>query len=237
MIQLVRKPLIVLLAFAATAAPTAPTPFENESLRYSVNWPSGLGLGEAQLRASHIKATADSGEKRHLEFEVDAAVPGFAVSDRYRSDTSADFCSIEFQKTVSHGSKKADEKTTFDQQAGTATRETAKGGGKTEMKMSQCGKDALAYLYFVRRELAQGRIPQRQTVFFGGAYEARMEFKGTQSIRIGEAQMEADRMTGTVKGTASEVTFEVFFLKDAARTPALVRVPLTLGTFSMELIK
>jgi uncharacterized protein DUF3108 len=232
-----RRTASLLLATLALSGATAPPPFENEQLRFSINWPSGLSLGEATLRATHMKASADTPDRRHLEFEVEAAVPGFAVADKYSSDTSADFCSAEFKRLAKHGRKKTDDKTTFDQTAGTATRETADGGGKSDLKTSQCGKDALAFLYFVRRELSQGRIPQRQTVFFGGAYEVRVEFNGTQSIRVGEAQLEADRMTGSVKGAASDLTFEVFFLKDAARTPALVRVPLALGTFSMELIR
>ena len=163
-------------------------------------------------------------------------MPGFTVTDRYRSDASADFCSVEFQRTSSHGPKKSDEKTTFDQPAGTATRQT-NGGGKSELKTPSCGKDALAFLYYVRRELSQGRMPAPQTVFFGAAYEVRLAFAGTQSIRVGEKQVEADRVTASVKGAASEISFEVFFLKDAARTPALVRVPLALGTFSMELVR
>ena len=232
-----KAPVSILLALAVSAAPTGPATFENEQLRYSINWPSGLSLGEAQLRATLMKATADTPERRHLEFEVDAAVPGFAVADKYKSDTSSDFCSVEFEKNASHGKKKTDEKTTFDQQAGTATRQTAGGGGKTELKVPQCGKDALAYLYFVRRELSQGRVPPRQTLFFGGAYEVRVEFTGTQKIHLGEATVEADRMTASVKGGASDIDFEVFFMKDSARTPALVRVPLALGTFSMELIR
>ena len=80
-------------------------------------------------------------------------------------------------------------------------------------------------------------MPAPQTVFFGAAYEIRLAFAGTQSIRVGEKQVDADRVTASVKGAASEISFEVFFLKDAARTPALVRVPLALGTFSMELVR
>jgi uncharacterized protein DUF3108 len=137
---------------------------------------------------------------------------------------------------VQHGSKKGEEKTTFDQQAGSATRET-KGGGKTELTTSSCAKDALTYLYYVRHELSQGRLPAPQTVYFGAPYQVRVEFAGTQTIRIGETALEADRLTATAKGPSSDISFEVFFLKDAARTPALVRVPLSLGTFSMELIK
>ena len=61
--------------------------------------------------------------------------------------------------------------------------------------------------------------------------------RGAQIIKLADKQVEADRVTASVKGAASEVGFEVFFLKDAARTPALVRVPLALGTFSMELVR
>jgi len=230
-------PFLLLTTFAGSSAPAVAPGFDNEQLRYNINWPSGLSLGEAQLRASRVKASADTPEHRQLEFDVDAAVPGFAVSDRYRSDTSLDFCSNEFQRNATHGRKKTDEKTTFDQQKGSATRQTAGSGGKTDLTIPQCGKDALAFLYYARRELSQGRIPPPQTFFFGAPYQIRVEFTGTQSIRIGDAQVESDRMTASVKGPASDISFEVFFLKDAARTPALVRVPLALGTFSMELVR
>ncbi len=225
-----------LASLALSGTPVGTPAFENEQLRYSINWPSGLSLGEAQLGSSRQKAAADATPRLHLEFDVDAGVPGFSVSDRYRSEASSEFCSIEFQRTAAHGQKKTDEKTTFDQQANTATRQTT-GGGKSELKTSPCGRDALTFLYYVRRELSQGRIPAPQTVFFGAAYEVRLAFAGTQSIRLGDKQVEADRVAAAVKGTASDISFDVFFLKDAARTPALVRVPLALGTFSMELVR
>jgi hypothetical protein len=220
-------------ALAISGTPLGAPIFENEQLRYSINWPSGLSLGEAAMESSRDKGAADVAPRLHLEFDVDASVPGFAVTDRYHSEASADFCSVEFDRAAHHGPKKTDEKTTFDS-SGTATRETT-GGGKSEMKTSSCGKDALAFLYYVRRELSQGRVPAPQTVYFGAPYEVRMAFAGTQTIKLGDKQVEADRITASIKGAASEVGFEVFFLKDAARTPALVRVPLALGTFSMEL--
>jgi len=223
-------------ALAGSGTPIGPPTFENEQLRYTINWPSGLSLGEAELGSSRQKDAADVAPRLHFEFNLDAGIPGFSVTDRYRSEASTDFCSVEFQRTASHGQKKSDEKTTFDQQAGTASRET-KGGGKSELKTPSCGKDALAFLYFVRRELSQGRMPAPQTVFFGAGYEVHLAFAGTQSIRLGDKPVEADRVTASVKGSASEISFDVFFLKDAARTPALVRVPLTLGTFSMELVR
>lgn len=80
-------------------------------------------------------------------------------------------------------------------------------------------------------------MPPQQTLFFGAPYDIRIEFMGTQMIPLGETQVEADRVTASVKGPSSEINFEVFFLKDRARTPALVRVPLALGTFSMELVR
>jgi hypothetical protein len=232
--------LIAPLLLAATvlmSAPPAGAPvFENEQLRYNINWPSGLSLGEAQLRASMSKPSPDASGQLHLEFTLDAGIPGFSVSDQYRSEASPEFCSAEFQRAARHGAKKTDEKTTFEQQKGTASRETS-GGGKTELTTSACGKDALAFLYYVRRELSQGRIPPRQVVFFGAPYEIRVEFMGTQKIPLGESQVEADRVTAAVKGPSSEISFEVFFLKDRTRTPVLVRVPLALGTFSMELVR
>ena len=108
------------------------------------------------------------------------------------------------------------------------------------MKTPTCGRDALAFLYFVRRELSQGpraRSPGSNVYLLAQPYEVRLAFAGTQTIKLGDKQVETDRVTASIKGTASEVGFEVFFLKDTARTPALVRVPLALGTFSMELVR
>jgi hypothetical protein len=221
-------------AFAAGSATSAA--FRAERLRYSINWPSGLSLGESQLRASGVKATPERPERMEFEFTLQAGVPGFQVLDHYRATAAGEFCSIEFNKDLLHGRKKAEEKTVFDAQAGTATRETT-GGGKTELKASSCGRDALTFLYFLRHELSQGRIPPPQTVFFGAPYDVRFEFAGTQTIHLGENAVEADRITASAKGPSSDIAFEIFFLKDANRTPALVRVPLPLGVFSMELVR
>ena len=228
---------LALAGLMTTARPaSAPSSFTNEQLHYSINWPSGLSLGEAQLRGSHAPPTPKSGEQLDFDFSVDAGIPGFPVKDHYRSVASSEFCSIELDRNAIHGTKKTDEKTVFDPQAGTATRETVH-GGKSEISAPACAKDALDFLYYVRRELAQGRLPAPQHVFFGSEYDIRLEFAGTQSIKVGDTAQDADRLNATVKGPSSEVSFEVFFLKDKARTPALVRVPLSLGTFSMELVK
>jgi Protein of unknown function (DUF3108) len=228
--------LALVSALGLAAPPTSAPAFENEQLRYSINWPSGLSLGEAELDASSSKASTGVAEQLHLQFNVDAGIPGFTVVDRYSSAASPDFCSAEFQRNAVHGPKKTDEKTTFDLHSGTATRETS-GGGKTDLSTPQCAKDALTFLYYARHELSQGRIPPAQTVFMGSSYEVRLEYAGTQSIRLADKQVDADRVTASIKGPASSVNVEVFLLKDRTRTPALVRVPLALGTFSMELVR
>jgi len=52
-----------------------------------------------------------------------------------------------------------------------------------------------------------------------------------------ERRTDADRIVVAMKGPASDLNFEIFFSRDASRTPLLVRVPLALGTFSMELVR
>jgi hypothetical protein len=226
--------LAVVFAFAAVSA-TAP-PVTNEQLVYSINWPSGLSLGDGRLSGQQGETTPAKPGRLDLHFEIEAAVPGFGVADKYHSIASSEFCSLEFSKDTQHGKKKVEEKTVFDPEKQTATRET-KGGGKTTLSSGTCGKDALTYLYYLRHELSQGRLPPTQTVYFGAPYQIRVEFAGTQSIKLGDTPVQADRLTASLKGPSSDVNFEVFFLKDATRTPALVRVPLSMGTFSMELVR
>jgi len=221
-------------ALALVAAPVAEPALPNETLHYSVNWPTGVGLGEATLSASSPQQ-AGALDHMHFQFDLDANVPGFAVSDRFRSAASGSFCSAEFDKTTSHGSKKVHEKETFDPNTGTVTR--GSGSGLAEISANTCGKDALAFLYFVRQEMSQGRMPPRQTVFFGAPYEIRLDSAGTESVKIGNKPVDTEHVKASVDGPSSSISFDLFFLKDKARTLALVRVPLSMGTFSMELAK
>jgi len=163
-------------------------------------------------------------------------VPGFQVLDTYHAVADQDYCSAELDKTYKHGKRSAQETTTVDTSKQIATRET-KGGGKTEIHIATCAKDALTYLQYVRRELSQGRLPPHQTVLFGAEYRVSVQFAGTQSITANEKRMDADRLNVTLKGPSTDVTFEAYFAKDPARTPVLVRVPMQLATFSMELVR
>lgn len=227
--SLARMIPFVLASMAFAATPVTESPLPNETLHYSVNWPSGLNLGEATLSASSTP------KNMHLEFELDAGVPGFPVSDQFRADASSGFCSADFRKITSQGSKKVDDEEKFDPNTGTVTRGT--GPGQSEIDANTCGKDALTFLYFVRQELSQGRTPARQTVFFGAPYEVRLEAAGTESVKIANKPVEAQHVKASVDGPSSSISFDLYFLEDKARTLALVRVPLAMGTFSMELTK
>jgi hypothetical protein len=202
-----------------------------ESLHYTINWPSGLSLGEAMLDTSHAKAGGWD-----FSLDIDASIPGFAVRDHYHSQANADLCGVTLDKKFVHGSHKNEEHTTFDQSAHTATRQTV-GGGKSDISVPDCGRDALTFLQFARNELAQGRLVPQQAVVFGAAYSVRMEFTGTQTIHIGEQKAQADRIVATLRGPSSDLTVEVFFSHDTARIPLLAKIPLALGTFSVELVR
>jgi len=209
-------------------------PFQNETLRYNVNYASGLSLGEATFTAHK---SGNGGWS--LEAEINVGIPGLPIADKYRSSMGADYCSVELNRELSRGAKKNTEKTTFDQKGGHATRQTLfpLGGGKTELDFHSCGRVVLAYLYYGRKELGQGRMPPADKIFFGGPYQVRMEYTGAQTIVSGGKQTVTDHVNVSVKGAASNISLEVFYARDAARTPLLVKIPVALGTISMELAR
>jgi hypothetical protein len=209
----------------------AVAPVAAEELRYSINWPSGLSLGEGTLESG---ASGSGGFKAALKLE--AAVPGFPFADHYRTAASPAFCSAEFERSLTHGKRVSSEKTVFDAAKGTARRATA-GGGSSQFATGDCARDALAFLFFLRREMAQGRMPPQQTVYAGAAYQVKVEFKGTHPVKIGEAREDADLLLVSVKGPKSDFSFELWMGRDAARTPLLVRAPLPVGVLSMELVR
>src|SRR5947209_3523761 len=162
---------------APGAAKVEPQPL-GESLTYTINWPTGLSLGEAKLVTT--KRNTEDGPRVETDFHLDASVPGFPVMEKHHSVADAQFCSVEFTKQYTHGKRQADETMSFDQAGRKATRET-KGGGKSELSTPACAKDALAYIGYVRRELAAGRLPPRQQVYYGAPYDVKVEFQGTSA--------------------------------------------------------
>ena len=161
------------------------------------------------------------------------------MADRYHSSTDRDLCSTELQRDTNHAGKKGREKTTFDQKAGTAQRVTLfpEGGGTTSFSIGSCARDAVAYSYYAREELGQGRMPRAADTYFGSAYSVSLAYTGAQDITVANKQVTTDHVNVTVRGPKSDFRFEVFYARDAARTPLLIRVPLSMGTFSLDLVR
>jgi hypothetical protein len=235
--------LVLAAALAAAARGQAPAPLRpavatsgvtpfvrGEVLNYAVNWPSGLSLGEAQFKAGGGEPGWD------FEFTLDASLPGFEIRDRYVSSADAQFCSIRLQKEVVHGVRKFKETVIYDQKKHQASRETS-GGGKSDLPVPDCVKDALTFFYFLRRDLANGRVPLAQTINFGAPYQVTTTYGNASQIEIGGARQPADRVLVSYRGPASSQTFEIFFGRDPARTPLVIRVPFSLGTFALELVR
>ena len=220
--------LIVAASVAVAAPPDQPAKSKSETLNFTVNWPSGLSLGEGQLVSTQ---TPDGWS---FSMNVEAAIPAFAVAESAKSKATADFCSVELEKTGTRGKREVTEVTTFDASNMTATRETKKGGGKSEMRITACARDALTFMQFMRRELAAGRLPQAQPVYYGAGYQTRVQYTGTTKIVSGGQAVDADKLTATVKGPASEFTLDMWFARDEARTPVQAQIPVAVGKFTVE---
>jgi hypothetical protein len=210
-------------------------PVSAESLRYSINWQSGLSLGEANLGAE--RSHANDSQSWQFSLDLDASVPGYPLRDQYRSGASPELCAVRFEKDYQHGSRKGKELLTFDQQKNTVTRKTLDGGGESTFNVPPCAREALSYLQFVRSELAQGRVAPPQSIVFGAIYSVRLDLKGTEKIAAGAKPVDADHLVVTIKGPSSDRTIDVYFAKDAARTPLAAKVPTELGVFSVELLR
>jgi hypothetical protein len=87
-----------------------------------------------------------AGERWEVEFVLDAAIPGYVIQDRYRSILRPGLCCLELEKQFQHGNKKGRERTSFDAERGIAIRETLGGGGKSEISVPACPRDALGFL-------------------------------------------------------------------------------------------
>lgn len=226
----------LLAAGSFAAAPALPTgfPFSDETLHYTLNMPGGPKLGEGHLRAT--RAAGNGGW--NFELTLDAPVPLFAVHDVYTSRASADYCSIEFTKKFEHGQRKTSEREVIDRSHGTVVRTTLlNGGGKSEFSVADCAKDALTFLMYTRKELGQGRVPAAQRILFGSLYDAQLTYTGAVSVQDAGKTVQADRVICTLRGPKSNLQIEILFARDAARTPLQMKLPLAVGSFSLELVR
>jgi hypothetical protein len=238
------KPVLLLLfltcaSFLTGAAHGASVltgfPFTDESLAYKISGPAGIPLGDVRFTAKH------GSEGWSFEMKSDAGIPGYPVKDTYTSRINSDFCSAVFNRSFEHGHYKGREEESIDRSQETVTRATISGGigtgGKSQFPISDCVKDALAMVYYTRQELGQGRVPSAQSILLGGLYDITLVYGGPQTIPSGDKTVVTDKVLATVKGPASRVDFEMYFARDAARTPLLVKVPLALGSLSLELVR
>ncbi len=216
---------------AASAQPGFP--FTDESLRYNLSWQSGTSLGEATM-AAHRSAVG-----WNLDVTLNAGVPGFSLADQLHSAVDPGLCSQEFERDLNHGGKHTDDKTSFDQRSGSATRTTVlpAGGGRTDFGIPNCARDAVAFAYYMRVELGQGRMPASQQVYFGSAYSVTLAYTGEENIASGGKSVATDHVQAAVRGPNSDFRCDIFFARDAARTPLSIRIPLPLGTFSLDLVR
>jgi hypothetical protein len=225
--------LAFLCLISAASAQTG-FPFQNESLHYTINYSSGLSLGDADLSAHRSANGWD------FTVTLDAAVAGFKIKDKFTSSMVGGYCATEFERDTIHGSKTTREKTTFDQEKQTAHRQTEfpNDGGSSDLSTGPCGRDAISFLYFARKELGQGRVPPPQVVYFGAPYTVQQSYTGAQNITLADKKSElTDHLVFAVQGPKSDFTVDVFYARDAARTPLLIKIPQAVGTLSMELVR
>ncbi len=87
---------------------------------------------------------------------------------------------------------------TFDPTTGTVTRET-RAAESRRSDANTCGKDALAFLYFVRQELSQGRMPAPKPFFSARRTKCGWRSPEPRALRSATKPVEADRIDGVRK--------------------------------------
>jgi hypothetical protein len=207
----------------------------DETLHYNLNWPGGVALGEAQMEARR------AGKGWNFRLTLQGAIPGFAIEDRYTSQTNAALCTELLEKDSLHGKRRASETTKFDSAAGKATRtttiESGPEPGSSQFAVPGCVHDALGYIYSLRRLLARSGKPTEETVYFGAAYRLRLTPVGAETLTLDAGTFTVDRFRARLKGPASEASFDLYFAREPARRLVLARLPLAMGAFTMELVR
>jgi hypothetical protein len=60
-----------------------------------------------------------------------------------------------------------------------------------------------------------------------------MEYTGAMNV----GTVVTDRVVVSGKGPKADFTFEIFFARDAARTPFQIKIPVAIGTLSLDLVR
>ncbi len=202
----------------------------DEQLTYSIAWPSGLSVGSADFKARYV----DPGWR--FEMTLRASLPDIEIDDAYVSRTDAATCSFEFEKHARHGAKRTHEFLRFGPNAVERINLENEGrSGPGIVPVSGCARDALAFLYYLRKDLAAGRVPPPADIFFGAGYGLELEYAQTRRLIWDGERRLVDEIRAVVRGPASKHEFSVYFGRDEARTPLLFRVEFEGTPFTMLL--
>ncbi len=232
-----RSATLLVLMIAVGAPPTpalaqeAKLPFpDDEQLAYSIAWPSGLTVGEGAFRARRTEAGW------RFEMTLRASLPTIEIDDVFLSTTDGELCSSEFEKHIRHGLKRAHESLRFGRSTLERTNLDPEQPGRAgTAPIPSCAQDALAFVYFLRRDLAAGRIPSERDILFGAGYRVRLDYAQTRWLTWNSERRLADEIRVDVRGPASRHSFSVYFGRDRARTPLLFRAEFDSGPFTMQL--
>ncbi len=204
----------------------------DEALTYAISWPSGLGVGKADFRARHT----DPGWR--LRATLRASLPEIEINDVFVSLADDALCSIEFEKHARHGAKRAHESLRFGPTAVRRINLAGRAGDPAGVEPAAgCSRDALAFLYHLRRDLAAGRMPSGADIFFGARYRLQLRYAQTRTVVLNGERRIADELLASVRGPASEHSFSVHFGRDEARTPLLFQVEVANARFTMQLLE
>jgi hypothetical protein len=80
-------------------------------------------------------------------------------------------------------------------------------------------------------------VPPPQQIYYGGPRSIRMEVAGAQTIAAGGKSTLADHLLVHLKGSNWGVDSDMFFARDPARIPLSIKVPLSAGAFTLELVR
>ena len=204
----------------------------HEELAYSIAWPSGLTVGTAEMRARYL----DPGWR--FEMSIRASVPKLEIDHAFVSRTDDLLCSLDFEKHIRHGTKRAHESLRFG--GGTLSRTNLEASDRAApgtVPIADCARDALATVYALRQDLAAGRIPPPEEIYFGAAYRLQLEYKQTRWLAWDSERRLADEFGIDVRGPGSHHVFSAFFGRDAERTPLLFVVEFEDGPFTIKLLE
>ena len=207
--------------------------FTDESLRYNVNWPSGAEPGRSHLHRAPLRRGLGSGCDR------ESRRPGFALADKFHSavDRGALLHRIRARPEPRRPSEPTRRPISISsRQAHRAPRCFRPAAARAISESRPAPATRGVPLLRARRVGPGPRARSAAGVFRAGLFGT-LDYTGPQAIAWAGSPDVTDRIHVTVKGPKADFVFDIFFARDAARTPLRIRVPLAPGVFSLELVR